>query len=127
MLTAPPAIYIATTGRTSVGALRPLPGDRTLQIFAAVVFPLSVIPLVVLVRRRKALKLSGWLAVALFISLAGVALGCGSSFKNMGGTTTAGTPAGTYLVVVTASGTDSAGNQFNLKSFPFGVTVTTVQ
>jgi hypothetical protein len=97
-------------------------------VVAAIVFPIGAIPLVLLVRRRKALKLSGWLAVALFASLVGLSIGCGSSsFNNMGGTTATATPAGTYEFVVTATGTDANGNAISIKSYPFAVTVTAVQ
>ena len=46
-----------------------------MRIVAAIVFPVGAIPLVLLLRRRKALKRSGWLAVLLFASLVGVSIG----------------------------------------------------
>jgi hypothetical protein len=128
VVTAPPAIYVVTQGNTAVGALHEGPLSRDIQVVAAIVFPLGAIPLVVLLRRRKALKLSGWLAVIFFASLVGLSVGCGSSsFKNMGGTTTTATPAGTYQFVVTATGIDANGNPISIKSYPFAVTVTAVQ
>ncbi len=127
IITAPPAIYVVTTGNTAVGALREAPLNRDLQIVAAVVFPVGAIPLVFLFRRRRALKLSGWLAVLLFASLVGLSIGCGSSnFRNMGGTTSTATPPGTYQFIVTATGTDGSGNPINIKSYPFAVTVSAV-
>ncbi|HYK35039.1 hypothetical protein [Alloacidobacterium sp.] len=128
-LTAPPAVYVVTTGNTAVGAVHQGPLDRDLHIIAAVVFPIGAIPLVLLLRRRRALKLSGWLAVLFFASLVGASIGCGSnsSFNNQGGTTTTATPAGTYQFIVTATGTDSNGNPINIKTYPFAVTVSPVQ
>jgi hypothetical protein len=128
LITAPPAIYVVTQSNTAVGALQEGPLSHDLRVVAAIVFPIGAIPLVLLVRRRKALKLSGWLAVALFASLVGLSIGCGSSsFNNMGGTTATATPAGTYEFVVTATGTDANGNAISIKSYPFAVTVTAVQ
>jgi hypothetical protein len=127
-ITSPPAIYVVTTGNTAVGALRDAPLSRDLRIVSAIVFPLGAIPLVILYRRRKALKLSGWLAVILLISAVGVSIGCGSgaNFKNLGGTTNTATPAGTYQFVVSATGTDSNGNAISIKTYPFAVTVTSI-
>jgi len=127
-LTAPPAVYVVTTSNTAVGALHESPLSRDLHIVAAIVFPIGAIPLVVLLRRRKALKLSGWLAVLFFVPLVGLSIGCGSSgFKNEGGTTTTATAAGTYQFIVTATGTDANGNPINIKTYPFAVTVSPVQ
>lgn len=128
VITAPPAIYVVTNSNAAVGALKKTPLSRTAQVVAAMAFPISAIPLILSFRRRKALKLSGWLAVVFFASLVGLSVGCGSSnFKSMGGTTTTATPAGTYQFVVTATGTDSSGNPINIKTYPFAVTVTAVQ
>ncbi len=128
VITAPPAIYVVTRSNSAVGALREAPLSRDLQIVTAIVFPIGAIPLVLLARRRKALKLSGWIAVLLIASFAGMSLGCGSSsFKNMGGTTTTATPSNTYQFIVTASGTAADGTAINIKSYPFAVTVTAVQ
>jgi uncharacterized repeat protein (TIGR01451 family) len=127
VITAPPAIYVVTKGNTVVGTMRGSPLSRDLRTTMAVIFPIGAIPLVLLARRRKLLKLSGWLAVILLLSIAGAGIGCGSSnFQNMGGTTTTATPAATYQFVVTATGTDSSGNPINIKSYPFAVTVTSV-
>jgi hypothetical protein len=127
-ITTPPAVYIVTTGNTSVGALREAPLSKDMRIITAIVFPIGAVPLVLLARRRKSLKLSGWLAVILLVSIAGLSLGCGSSnFQSMGGTTNTATPAATYQFVVTATGTDSSGNSINIKSYPFAVTVSPVQ
>jgi uncharacterized repeat protein (TIGR01451 family) len=127
VVTAPPAIYVVTQSNTAVGALQHGPLGGELHVIAAIVFPLGAIPLVVLIRRRKALKLSSWLAVVLFASMVGLSVGCGaSSFKNAGGTTSTATPPGTYTFVVTATGTDGNGNPINIKSYPFAVTVTPV-
>lgn len=128
VITAPPAIYVVTRSNSAVGALQKAPLSRDLQIVTAIVFPIGAIPLVLFARRRKALKLSGWIAVLLIASFAGMSLGCGSSsFKNMGGTTTTATPSNTYQFIVTASGTASDGTAINIKSYPFAVTVTPVQ
>ena len=128
LITPPPAIYVITRSNSAVGALHEGPLNRDLQVVAAIVFPLGAIPLFLLARRRKALKLSGWLAVVFFASLVGMSIGCGSSsFKNMGGTTTTATPANTYQFIVTASGTASDGTAINIKSYPFAVTVSAVQ
>jgi hypothetical protein len=128
VITAPPAIYVVTNSNAAVGMLRETPLSRTAKIMAAMAFPISAVPLILLFRRRKALKFSGWLAVVFFASLVGLSVGCGSSnFKSMGGSTTTGTPAGTYQFVVTATGTDSSGNPIDIKTYPFAVTVTAVQ
>jgi hypothetical protein len=118
---------VVTTGNTAVGALQEGPLSRNMRVVTAIVFPIGAIPLVLLFRRRKALKLSGWLAVVLFASLVGLSIGCGSSgFQNQGGTTSTATPVGTYQFIVTATGTDSSGNPINLKTYPFAVTVSAV-
>jgi uncharacterized repeat protein (TIGR01451 family) len=128
IITAPPAIYVVTTGNTAVGALHDSLLSRDMQVVAAIVFPIGAIPLVLLLRRRKALKLSGWLAVLFLVALVGLGIGCGSSgFHDQGGTTTTATPAGTYEFIVTATGTDSSGAQINIKTYPFAVTVSAVQ
>jgi hypothetical protein len=121
-ITQPPTVYVVTTSNTAVGALHEAPLSRDLQIFAAIVFPVGAIPLVLLLRRRKTLRRSGWLAVLFLASLVGLGIGCGSSnFKNMGGTTTTATPAGTYELMVTAtSGSDM------INSPKFAVTVSAV-
>lgn len=128
ILTAPPAIYVATTGRTAVGALRDLPGSKTSQILAAVVFPLGAIPLVLVLRRRKALKGYGWIAVMILAIVAATGIGCGggTSFQGAGGTTSNATPSGTYYLQVTASRTDSSGNTVSIQSYPFAVVVSQV-
>jgi amino acid permease len=127
IITAPPAIYVVTTGNTTVGALQEAPFSHDLRIVAAIVFPIGAIPLVLLLRRRRALKATGWLAVLLFASIVGLSIGCGSSgFEKQQGTTSTGTPAATYQFVVTATGTASDGSQINIKSYPFAVTVSAV-
>lgn len=127
MISAPPAIYVVTNSNTAVGALDGTPLSRDLRMVSAIVFPLGAIPLVILYRRREALKLSGWLAIVLLISVVGVNIGCGSSgFQSQGGTTTTATSAGTYQFTVSATGTDSNGNPINIRSYPFAVTVSPV-
>ena len=128
VITAPPTVYVSTSSNTAVGALQEAPLSRDLRIVAAVVFPVGAIPLVLLLRRRRALKLSGWLAVMFLASLVGLGIGCGSnsSFNNQGGTTTTGTTAGSYEFVIVASGTDGSGNPINIKSPAFAVTVSAV-
>jgi hypothetical protein len=128
LVTPPPAIYVVTSSNTAVGALHEGPLHNDLRVVAAIIFPIGAIPLVLLFRRRKALKLGGWIAVLFFASLVGTSIGCGSSsFKNMGGTTTTATPANTYQFIVTATGTAGDGTPINIKSYPFAVTVTAVQ
>ncbi|HTZ90217.1 MAG TPA: hypothetical protein VMA71_07745 [Alloacidobacterium sp.] len=127
VITAPPAIYVVTTGNTAVGALHEASPSRDAQIVAAIVFPIGAIPLVLLARRRKSLKLTGWLAVLFIASIVGLGIGCGSGgFQNQGGTTTTATPAGTYQFIVTATGTDSNGNPISIKTYPFAVVVSSV-
>ena len=122
-ITQPPAIYVVTSSNTAVGALHEAPLSRDMRIVAAIVFPVGAIPLILLLRRRKALRLSGWLAVIFLASLVGLGVGCGSSnFNNMGGTTTTATPAGTYEFMVTAT---SGSTQIN--SPKFAVVVSPVQ
>jgi hypothetical protein len=121
-LSQPPSVYIVTTSNTAVGALHDAPLSHDMRIVAAIVFPVGAIPLVLLLRRRKALKLSGWLAVLLFASLVGVSIGCGSNgFKNEGGTTTTATPAGTYQFMITATSGSTT-----INSPKFSVTVSPV-
>ncbi len=128
VITVPPAVYVVTTSNTAVGALLEAPLSREVRVVAAIVFPVGAIPLVLLLRRRKALNLSGWLAVLFFASMIGLGIGCGSSaFQNQRGTTTTATPAGTYQFIVTATGTDSNGNPINIKTYPFAVTVSAVK
>jgi hypothetical protein len=127
LLSAPPAIYVVTTSNTAVGALHEAPLSRDMRVVAAIVFPIGAIPLVLLFRRRKVLRVSGWFAVLLFASIVGMSIGCGSSaFQNQGGTTTTATPVGTYQFIVTATGTGSDGSPINLKTYPFAVTVSAV-
>jgi len=122
VITQPPSVYVVTTSNTAVGVLHGTPLSRDMRIVAAIVFPVGAIPLVLLLRRRKALKLSGWLAVLLFASLVGVSIGCGSNgFKNEGGTTTTATPAGTYQLMVTATSGSTT-----INSPKFAVTVSPV-
>ncbi len=122
-ITQPPTVYVVTSSNTAVGALHEAPLSRDMRIVAAIVFPVGAIPLILLLRRRKALKLSGWLAVLFLASLVGLGIGCGgSSFKNMGGTTTTATPPGTYELMVTATSGSTV-----INSPKFAVAVSAVQ